>query len=69
MREDFETWAESRGQSVKRQGEGYAAERTGMAWKAWKSSRSAAADKIRSLGLAPCVLEEILSAMGVEPKC
>lgn len=67
MREDFEVWAESRSQPLLRQGEGYAAERTGLTWKAWKASRDDAAEKIRSLGLAPRVLAEVLCAMGVEP--
>lgn len=41
MREQFEAWAIARGQSVLRQGAGYAAERTGMAWLCWQASREA----------------------------
>ncbi|MGY2429568.1 hypothetical protein [Pseudomonas tolaasii] len=41
MREEFEAWAETRKQSLKRQGEGYAFERTDLTWKAWKASREA----------------------------
>ena len=39
MREDFELWAGGRSMPLLRSGEGYAAERTGMAWKCWKASR------------------------------
>lgn len=41
VREQFEAWAIARGQSVLRQGAGYAAERTGMAWLCWQASREA----------------------------
>ena len=74
MREEFETWAESRGQALRRQGEGYAAERTGMAWKAWKASREAIRLPTPHLEFdgdpAPEMFaSEVYAAVGVKPKC
>lgn len=48
MREQFESWAIARGQSVLRQGAGYAAERTGMAWLCWQASREAVVVELES---------------------
>lgn len=65
MREEFEAWAvEELGLPTRRVARGdYQSFGMSMAWKAWRASRAAVAPKANSLGLAPCVLKEVLDVL------